>query len=622
MKIWISCLALITLSLLSQLGTAAESAASKKDAATRHGSLVICGGGAFPKNVRDRFVELAGGKDAILIVIPTASADVTAKSKEALIKFWKDAGIGKVRILHTRDRTEADSARFNQPIQQATAVWFGGGLQSRLAASYQGTKTEKAIRDLFERGGVIGGTSAGAAIQTRVMIQSGNPKPVITRGLDLLPQAIIDQHFLKRNRANRLLAAVRQHPDRLGIGICESTAIHYQNRKCSVIGSSFVTAVSVDSSTQQVSINVYHSGQSFALPQAKAISNGADKQSDPASQSSKRRIAPQKSSGSMPRSSNVVAVEKPDNLPFQQGSETLVVIPDTEGYCRKRPEVLEQMLNWVVAEKASRNIRGLLHVGDVTNDNLPEEWANARKAFRIIDGHIPYVLAAGNHDYDNTEGRLTLMNRYFKADNQKRWPGFGDVMIAGQLENHYQFLTIQGRKWIVLSLEMGPRTKVISWANEVLKNHPDHLAIILTHGYLFYENERYDHRKGKQRATPYQFYGEGADGEMLWKQLVSGHPNVMLVICGHLSSQYVGYRQDKTEFGNVVHQMLVDYEKLKGGGQGFLRLLEFLPDKHSIQVRTYSPLTRKLQSPVTLGDKPLRDPALECFKIRLQFAKE
>lgn len=304
----------------------------------------------------------------------------------------------------------------------------------------------------------------------------------------------------------------------------------------------------------------------------------------------------------------MLAAEEP---PWVAGSETLVVFPDTEGYARKRPQVFDAMCQWVADQQEARKVRGLLHVGDVTNDNLHEEWKNARKAFDLVEGKLPYVLAAGNHDYDHTEGRLTYMNEYFKVADLKKWQSFGGVFEEGKLENHYQFLTIHNQPWIVLSLEMGPRKKVVAWANQVLNQHRDRHAIILTHGYLYYNNERYDHLKGSQRATPYNFYGEGADGEMLWNDLVRLHPNIMLVICGHLSSAYVGYRQDEGDYGNLVHQMLVDYEKLRGGGMGFLRLLEFLPDRETVQVRTYSP--------VTGGKNPVK-PELEEFRFKLRAA--
>ena len=305
-----------------------------------------------------------------------------------------------------------------------------------------------------------------------------------------------------------------------------------------------------------------------------------------------------------------VAAAEHEEPPFIKGSTTLVVLPDTEGYAGKRPHIFNAMMQWVAENREARNIAYLLHVGDVTNNNTKGEWKNARAAFDIIEGKIPYVLAAGNHDYDHTEGRLTYMNEFFRLEDLKQWPTFGDVYEAGKLENHYQFLEIHGRKWTVLSLEMGPRKEVVEWANRVLSEHKDRLAIILTHGYLYYGNERYNHLRGGQRASPYNFYGDGADGEMMWNQLVRKHPNVMMVVCGHLSSQYVGYRKDEADYGNIVHQMLVDYEKMHGG-YGFLRLLEFLPDGKTVQVRTYSPVT---------GGKNPRNPDLEEFRFELQTA--
>ena len=295
--------------------------------------------------------------------------------------------------------------------------------------------------------------------------------------------------------------------------------------------------------------------------------------------------------------------------PFNPGSTTLVVLPDTEGYPAKRPETFHAMMKWVAEQRDDRNIAGLLHVGDITNNNTREEWKVSRACFDYVEGKIPYVLAAGNHDYDHTPGRLTYMNEVFELDKLKQKPEFGDVFETGKLENHYQLIEIGGRRWLVLSLEMGPRKAVVEWGNKVLETHKAHPAIVLTHGYLYYDNQRYDHRLGKQRATPHNFYGEGADGQQLWDQLVKRHPNVMMVICGHVSSAYLGYRADEGDFGNVVHQMMVDYEKLRGGGMGFLRLLEFLPDQETVQVRTYSPVT---------GGKNPRDSELEEFVFKLQ----
>ena len=229
------------------------------------GTLVICGGGSLPEEILQRFVELGDGRDGHLVVIPTASESADEPDQTTRIKRWKDRGFEQVSVLHTRNRERANNDDFVKPLDSATAIWFSGGAQSRLAEAYQGTATQEAIQQLFQRGGVVGGTSAGAAIQSNVMIESGNPRPKLSKGFDLMPNSIIDQHFLKRNRFNRLLHAVRKYPDRTGIGIDESTALVFSNGKCEVIGKSYVVVVSIDEKTKQASIATYHSGDSIDL---------------------------------------------------------------------------------------------------------------------------------------------------------------------------------------------------------------------------------------------------------------------------------------------------------------------------------------------------------------------
>lgn len=229
------------------------------------GSLVVCGGGELPEEALDRFVALAGGEQGKLVVIPTAGTDKGIPDQTAMIEQWTARGMGRVTVLHTRDRAVANTDEFVAPLKDATAVWFRGGLQSRLAAAYLGTATENAILAVYRRGGVIGGTSAGAAIQSRVMIQSGNPVPKIATGFDLLPGAIIDQHFLYRNRFTRLQTAIRENPERTGVGIDEDTAVVFQGGQCHVLGDSYVTLITAAEKPGAFSVRTVRSGKSFEL---------------------------------------------------------------------------------------------------------------------------------------------------------------------------------------------------------------------------------------------------------------------------------------------------------------------------------------------------------------------
>ncbi|WP_182867952.1 cyanophycinase [Stieleria mannarensis] len=204
--------------------------------------LVICGGGSLPDTVFDKFRELAEGMhpatEPQLVVIPTASQrKVDLKATQEL---WSARGFRDVQVLHTTDPDIASTDEFVQPLLTASAVWFDGGSQQRIANAYLDSRVDSELRQLLLRGGVIGGTSAGAAIQSRVMIAGGKNEPKISTGLGFLPEAIIDQHFLKRNRLARSLAALRQHPNLIGLGIDEGTALVVEGGATEVIGKSYV----------------------------------------------------------------------------------------------------------------------------------------------------------------------------------------------------------------------------------------------------------------------------------------------------------------------------------------------------------------------------------------------
>ena len=225
--------------------------------------LVICGGGELPDRVFETFRELAG-EEPKLVVIPTASErEVDLQSTQTL---WKERGFDDVQVLHTEDSAAASTDEFVAPLLTASAVWFGGGSQKRIADAYLGTRVEKELHQLLERGGVIAGTSAGAAIQSRVMIFGGKVEPKISTGLGFVPEAIIDQHFLRRSRINRSIAAVRKHPDLIGVGISEGTALVVDNEKATVLGKSFVLRIqSIDGKIQ---IESFNEGETVPIGQA------------------------------------------------------------------------------------------------------------------------------------------------------------------------------------------------------------------------------------------------------------------------------------------------------------------------------------------------------------------
>lgn len=225
------------------------------------GSLLIAGGGGIPVAVLDRYFELAGGEQARIVIITTASQLAGTPEAEQRYAHWHDRKPASLTFLHTRDRLTADRSEFSQVLLEANAVWFMGGNQNWLAEAYLGTLVEERCHALLRRGGVIGGSSAGAAIMSRSMIAGGRELPVMASGFGFLEGTIIDQHFRKRNRQARLMQALELRPGLVGIGIDEATALVVRGRTLEVVGDSDVTIALAPSSGREARIQTLVAGQ-------------------------------------------------------------------------------------------------------------------------------------------------------------------------------------------------------------------------------------------------------------------------------------------------------------------------------------------------------------------------
>jgi cyanophycinase len=215
------------------------------------GTLVICGGGDVPDSVMLHFIELAGGPQARIVFIPTAAQGADLEEIDEDLEFFRQQQLGSLTVFHTRSREKANDPEFARPLAEATGVWLGGGCQSLLTDVYLGTTAEELIRFVLNRGGVVGGISAGAAVMSPVMIRGGDLEPEVGQGFGLLPGTVIDQHFLKRNRQDRLLRVLKSHPGLVGIGIDESTALVVRGHHLTVMGDSdVVTCLSAGANGQ------------------------------------------------------------------------------------------------------------------------------------------------------------------------------------------------------------------------------------------------------------------------------------------------------------------------------------------------------------------------------------
>jgi len=207
----------------------------------KKGSLVIIGGGGTTQQIMDAFFDKAGGKDSLIVVIPTTEADGPG---DAL--FLRKYGATNTRILFTKDRKKANDPEFSVALEKAGGVWFGGGRQWRFVDSFEGTLVEKRCHEVLGRGGVVGGSSAGASIQSEYMPRGhplGNTVMAAEgyeRGFGFLPGCAVDQHFFGRKRPDDMTGLMKLHPQFLGIGIDEATAIVVTGSIAEVMGRSKV----------------------------------------------------------------------------------------------------------------------------------------------------------------------------------------------------------------------------------------------------------------------------------------------------------------------------------------------------------------------------------------------
>ena len=295
---------------------------------------------------------------------------------------------------------------------------------------------------------------------------------------------------------------------------------------------------------------------------------------------------------------DVMLLDNDDPLAFATGSITMVMIPDTQNYVKNDTdnEIYKCMMQWIKDNASLRNIQMVLHVGDITDDNSDGQWIRAKESMAILDGFVPYALAVGNHDGYTA----TKLNNYFSiSDNSKNQEVYGGSFQTSRIENSYYKLTApNGRKFLILTIEFEKRQAVLDWANSIIAANSDYEVVIVTHEIM---DELSRITTGQVlRSLPDtpgapQDYGftDCHSGQQLWEELTSLHKNVLMTFNGHYldrdgDSIATGHRVDEGMHGNLVFQTLFNAQWISNGGDGWLRLVEFLPDG-SIQEKSFSP---------------------------------
>jgi DNA repair exonuclease SbcCD nuclease subunit len=318
---------------------------------------------------------------------------------------------------------------------------------------------------------------------------------------------------------------------------------------------------------------------------------------------------------------------KPSQANKALQSWTAAVIPDTQYYVRNDNDaaLFTEITQWLADHAEEINLQLVLHVGDIVDKNTAKQWEHAKSSLRLLDGKVPYILAVGNHDLGrNSSDRSTMLNDYFKlSDNPLNEAIFGGYFEEGCLENAWYHFQHGNRDYLIFSLEFGPRAEVVGWANGVAEAHRDKSFILVTHEFIDHESVLL-HDDGQARRTtrksknsPYSYgiskLGPVHSGQELWDAFVGRYSNFEMVFNGHYKAfkrtgpgagdlkevrdaLAASRRSDRYEDGRVVHQMMFNAQWAPRGGEGWIRLLEFMPDGKTVQVKTFSPYLQRTSS--------------------------
>jgi cyanophycinase len=228
-----------------------QSSAETPEYGPAKGTLVIVGGGTLTgSGIQEKFIELAGGPEKNFVIVPTAGGnrnaqgELIAYDESRIVAPWVRLGLKHVRMLHTHDPKVADTEAFASVLRTADGVWFNGGRQWNIVDSYANTLTYREFHKVLERGGVIGGSSAGATIQGEYLVRGDTSgadvmmtaEPNHQEAFKFLRRVAIDQHINTRNRWDHLIPVIQKYPRFLGIGLSEATAIVVKGDTFEVMG--------------------------------------------------------------------------------------------------------------------------------------------------------------------------------------------------------------------------------------------------------------------------------------------------------------------------------------------------------------------------------------------------
>lgn len=274
---------------------------------------------------------------------------------------------------------------------------------------------------------------------------------------------------------------------------------------------------------------------------------------------------------------------------------TIAVIPDTQIMAARHPHHFDTMCDWLADQTKSSLLQAIVHVGDIVDNGADEErqFIRTSKAMERFQPYgVPWVLAIGNHDYDDLlkqSRNASMFNAYFGGAAYREQPWFGDSMEPDAIENCYIRFIHKDECYLILNLEFAPRDRVLDWADRILKKHADHTVFVVTHLYMYMFGERT--KKGDKHDPDWFPASLGDnDGERLWEKCFRHHANIVSVFSGHHGKDTnVSHRVDYYEDGRAALQTFQNWQSAPEGGEGRVRIFSFNPDSRTMTMSVYNP---------------------------------
>lgn len=294
----------------------------------------------------------------------------------------------------------------------------------------------------------------------------------------------------------------------------------------------------------------------------------------------------------------LISCIKPEYDPITvdyESSYTIAIIPDIQIYtCEKNNPILDSMSRFI---NESDYIHYSLFTGDLTNNNYAEQWGNALTFYNSLDSNKGISFCLGNHDY-GTSGQMQDRTTLCYSNFLSSLPRGAVESYLESIDNTLSFFDIDSIPFGVLSLEFGPRDAVLSWADSIISCYPETYFFILTHAFLdqngnIYDCDTINPTEDSPKFYPFARNESVNDGQDILDKIVYKNKNVRFIVCGHSGPSNGFYcRTEKNSYDNTIFEILVNFQFFPNGGNGYIGLLSFFPDRH-FNFTIYSPYLKE-----------------------------